>query len=328
MGKIDIHPRLDPQMAEALNTEADIAARTMQDLGMAEAPDTRDLVGQRSLYNANRAYWNESPPAMADSLDLSIPTPDGSIAARLHKPTTAAAGPMPVLIYLHGGGWIVGNLDTHDRIMKILADKSGWAVLGVDYRLAPEAKFPGPQQDCCAAADWVLAQGADHGLDPGRIALAGDSAGGNMSMTVLLHMRETGSLASAKAALLFYGSFGLRDSGSRRLWGGPEDGLSAGDLAFFRECLMSDPAEIEDPRFNILANDLSDLPPLHILEVAMDPLADDSHALAEAVREVGGTVEHVVADGVLHGFLHMTRSVDRAMQALEDGVAFLRQHGG
>lgn len=327
MGKLDIHPRLDPQMAAALVTEAEIAANTMRDLGMTEAADPRDLETQRTLYNANRAYWNQNPPEMAESTDLTLPTPDGSVPARLHKPKTAPDGALPTLIYLHGGGWIVGNLDTHDRIMKVLADLSGWAVLGVEYRLAPEAKFPGPQQDCCAAADWVIAQGANHGLDPTRIALAGDSAGGNMSMTVLLHMRDKGTIGSAKAALLFYGSFGLRDSASRRLWGGAEDGLSDTDLAFFRECLLHDPSEMEDPRFNILDNDLSDLPPLHILEVTMDPLADDSIALAEAVREVGGTVEHVVADGVLHGFLHMTRSVDRAMKALKDGVIFLKEHG-
>jgi acetyl esterase len=323
MGKLDIRSRLDPEMAAAVDTEARLAAEAAERHGLADAaPD--DLAAIRTLYNANRAYWNRNPPEMADSADFTIPGPDGAVPVRLHRPKNAGGGPAPVLIYLHGGGWIVGTLDTHDRIMKMLADLSGWAVLGVDYRLAPEAKFPGPQRDCAAAADWVLAEGAARGLDPTRIALAGDSAGANMSMAVLLHMRRAGSLDSAKAALLYYGSYGLRDSASRRLWGGPEDGLSASDLAFFRQCLMSDPAELEDPEFDILANDLTGLPPLFVLEVAMDPLADDSAALTAAVRAAGGRVRHRRVEGVLHGYLHMSAAVEKARLALEDGTSFLK----
>lgn len=326
MGKLDIASRLDPQMAAVVETEARLAAeaRDAHDLHQAAA---NDLAAIRTLYNANRAYWNRNPPAMAESTDFTIPGPGGAVPVRLHRPRTAGDGPAPVLIYLHGGGWIVGNLDTHDRIMKMLADLGGWAVLGVDYRLAPEAKFPGPQRDCVAAVDWVLAEGAAHGLDPTRIALGGDSAGANMSMAVLLHMRRSGCIDAARGALLYYGSYGLRDSASRRLWGGEEDGLSAADLAFFRQCLMRDPTELEDPEFDILANDLSGLPPLYVLEVAMDPLADDSVALTEAVRATGGRVRHRRVDGVLHGYLHMSAEVDKARTALEEGAAFLKNLG-
>lgn len=323
MGKLDIRSRLDAQMAAAVETEARLAAEATAVHGLADAaPD--DLAAIRTLYNANRAFWNRNPPAMAESVDFTIPSAAAMVPVRLHRPTSARATAAPVLIYLHGGGWIVGNLDTHDRIMKMLADLSGWAVLGVDYRLAPEAKFPGPQRDCAAAADWVLSEGTARGLDPARIALAGDSAGANMAMAVLLHMRRAGSLDAARAALLYYGSFGLRDSASRRLWGGAEDGLSASDLAFFRQCLMSDPAELEDPEFDILANDLSGLPPLFVLEVAMDPLADDSAALTTAVRAAGGRVRHRRVEGVLHGYLHMSAAVDKARFALEEGAAFLK----
>ncbi len=323
MGKMDIRPRLDPQMAAALEAEARIAAETVARHGLENA-DPRDLTAARLQYNANRAYWNTDAPVMAESQDLLLPGPYRDIPARLHRPVQRGAEPAPVLIYLHGGGWIVGNLDTHDRIMRILAQKSGCCVLGVDYHLAPEAKFPQPQDECCAAADWVLQHGADHGLDPNRIALAGDSAGANMSMTVLLHLKNQGRIGAVGAALLYYGSYGLRDSASRRLWGGAEDGLSAADLAFFRECLFEDQAEMLDPRFDILANDLTELPPLFVLEVAMDPLADDSRALADAVLEAGGQVDYRRAEGVLHGYLHMSHSVDAAMDALSDGAAFLR----
>jgi acetyl esterase len=323
MGKMDIRPRLDPQMAAALEAEARIAAETVARHGLENA-DPKDLTAARLQYNANRAYWNTDAPVMAESQDLLLPGPYRDIPARLHRPVQRGAEPAPVLIYLHGGGWIVGNLDTHDRIMRILAQKSGCCVLGVDYHLAPEAKFPQPQDECCAAADWVLQHGAEYGLDPNRIALAGDSAGANMSMTVLLHLKNQGRIGAVGAALLYYGSYGLRDSASRRLWGGAEDGLSAADLAFFRECLFEDQAEMLDPRFDILANDLTELPPLFVLEVAMDPLADDSRALADAVLEAGGQVDYRRVEGVLHGYLHMSHSVDAAMDALSDGAAFLR----
>jgi len=324
MGKLSVPPRLDPQMAKALEIAARLAAETKAAKGLQDA-DPFDLTAQRILYNADREFWNRDAPEMAESLDLHCDGPQGRVALRLHRPK-GAASPAPVLVYLHGGGWIVGNLDTHQRIMRVLAYRSGWAVLGVDYHLAPEAKFPVPQQDCIAAVDWLFANGAAYGLDPTRIALGGDSAGGNMSMATLLHLRAQGHHKAVKAALLYYGSYGLRDSASRRLWGGVEDGLSAADLAFFRTCLMTTPEEMQDPRFDILANDLSDLPPLYILEVTMDPLADDSRALTEAVREAGGTADHRRADGVLHGFLHMSGHVDAAMNALTDGAAFLRKY--
>lgn len=326
MGLLDVKPRLDPQMATAMAAAAEVAADTQSRLGLTDV-DPFDLVSARALYNADRAFWNRNAPAMADSSDFEIPSPNGPVPVRLHKPKTAASGPMPVLVYLHGGGWIVGNLDTHNRVMRLLADKSGWAVLGVDYHLAPEAKFPVPQQDCIAAADWVLNSGAEYGLDPTRIALGGDSAGANMSMTVILDLASRGLVDHVMAALLYYGSYGLRDSASRRLWGGVEDGLSAADLDFFRKCLMHTPDQMTDPRFNILANPLAGLPPLHIVELTMDPLADDSRALAIAASDAGVTVDHHVIDGVLHGFLHMSLMVDKAMAALDRGAAFLKARG-
>jgi acetyl esterase len=323
MGIIDVGPRLDPDMRAAMAEAARVAAETKAALDI-ETVDPFDVVQQRALYNADRKFWNAGGPAMASSEDFTIQGPHGPISLRLHKPDTAAE-PAPVLVYLHGGGWIVGGLDTHDRIMRVLAAESGWAVLGVDYRLAPEAKFPIPQEDCAAAADWVLAQGTSKGLDARRLAVGGDSAGANMAMTVILGLRDRG--IEATAGLLYYGSYGLRDSASRRLWGGVEDGLSAADLDFFRACLFDTPEGMLDPRFNILANDLSGLPPLYVLEVEMDPLADDSVALTEAVRAAGGRARHRKVAGVLHGFAHMSKMVGKSLDCLTESGAFLRDLG-
>lgn len=323
MGIIDIGPRLDPQMRDALDAEARIAAETKSALGLDEV-DPFDVATQRALYNANRKFWNTGGPEVASTENIWIDGPHGRIPLRLHKPS-GGSDPAPVLIYLHGGGWIVGGLDTHDRIMRVLAAESGWAVLGVDYRLAPESKFPIPQEDCAAAADWVLTEGVTKGLDPTRLAVGGDSAGANMAMTVLLGLRDRG--VETASGLLYYGSYGLRDSTSRRLWGGVEDGLSASDLDFFRACLFEEQDEMRDPRFNILENDLAGLPPLYVLEVEMDPLANDSVALTEAVRASGGRVRHRRVSGVLHGFAHMSKMVDKALDCLTESAVFLRENG-
>ena len=144
-----------------------------------------------------------------------------------------------------------------------------------------------------------------------------------MAAACLIHARDAGLGGHVRAGLLFYGSYGLKDSPSHRLWGGPEDGLSADDLKFYRHCLFGDGPGADDPRFNILSADLTGLPPLHILEVTMDPLADDSVALAKAAEAVGVSVDHVAAEGVLHGYLHMSREMPEAMRALEDAAHFL-----
>lgn len=323
MGIVDIHSRLSPSMRRSLALSEEAIARCCETLGV-ETIDRADVALSRTLYAADRAYWNQDSPELARIENFFIPGPAGDVPVRQYRSDTERQDGRPVILFIHGGGWIVGSCDTHDRICRLLALESGWDVLSVDYRLAPENPFPASVEDCFAALDWLASNGVSKGFDPTRIALAGDSAGANMAMACLIHGRDTGLMGRLRAGLLFYGAFGLKDGASHRLWGGVEDGLTESDLKFFRSCLFDESAGNErDGRFDILRADLQGLPPLHILEVVMDPLADDSAALAKAAQSCGVSVEHHVADGVLHGYLHMTREMPEARKAVADAVTFL-----
>lgn len=317
MGLIAIRDRLDPEARAALEQSERIAAAN-------PSPEPGDVAAMRAAYDADRAFWNEGGPLPETRIDAEIDADGRAIPIRVYKPE--GDGPHPVLVFLHGGGWILGSPDTHDRIARHLCVASGWAVLSVDYRLAPECRFPGPLLDCMAVLDALPDRAASFGLDPSRVAVGGDSAGANMSLACLVHLRGVGRPACA--GLLFYGAYGLRDSASRRLYGGAEDGLSEEDLDVYFNALMTDPEDAKDPRFNLLRADLTDLPPLYILEVALDPLADDSRALAALLSTRGQRHERHVYDGVLHGFLHLGRMVAKARRGLDEGADFLNRYGG
>lgn len=317
MARLDLARRLDPSMQAALAKDAEITARH----GPVAA---HDVAGRRAVYDASRRYWNEGGPAPAEILDLPMGGVDGVPDLRIIYPVPER--PLPALIYIHGGGWVVGSPDSHGRIMRQLAADSGWAVVGVDYRLSPEVTFPTALEDCLAAIGHIARRGAEYGLDGGRLALAGDSAGANMCLAAALH-GSNGMPAPIRALLLYYGAYGLRDSASQRLYGGPEDGLSRDDLAFYFNSLMPDPAQRHDLRFDLLENDVSTLPPCFVLECALDPLADDSRALAMILADGERIHEYRRIEGVLHGFLHMSRMVPKARQALADGARFLLRHG-
>ncbi len=322
MARLHIENRLLPEVASARREEDRIAAEVMADLGVSET-DPDDVVQQRTLYNANRAFWNEGGPAMQDRADLTIDGPGGPLPLRIHYPR--ADRPLPALIFLHGGGWVLGNLDTHDRIMRQLAEDSGFAIVGVDYRLAPEHRFPAACEDSAAAVNWLAAHGADLGLDPSRLAIGGDSAGAALSLSTLMILRDQGR-DILKAGLLYYGAFGLRDSRSRRLYGGEEDGLSRENLAFYRRSLLGPGRPPDDWRLNMLDRSVADLPPLFIGSIEMDPLRDDSDCLSELCMDASVPYDYRLFKGVLHGFLHMSRMVGAARDALALGAGFLTRH--
>jgi acetyl esterase len=253
--------------------------------------------------------------------NLEVPGPHGPVPVRIYRPRPGNA-PLPVLVFVHGGGYVLGSNDTHDRVMRLLALKSGAAVLGVDYRLAPEHRFPAQLEETAAVLDWLQAEAAAVELDRTRVALGGDSAGAHISLGVALERK--GIAPALKALILYYGAFGLADSESRRSLGIVETGLSRDDLDFYEENYLGGPVPRGDPRYDCLAGELSGLPPSYILACELDPLLDDSLALADGLDAAG--VEHRLAryDGVLHGFIHYSRAMPKAMQALEEGAAALR----
>ena len=307
--------RLDPQMVRVMAE----SQRLYAELPVAAVDD---MAAQRAAYAHERAFWNAIKPSLADVETVSVPGPGGPLACRLYRPSLKRG--LPALLFFHGGGWVVGNLDTHDRIMRLLAEKSGVLVFGVDYRLAPEHKFPAAHEDALAGLRHAIDHGADWGIDPERLAVAGDSAGANLAVAACLGLNATERRA-VRLQLLYYGAFGLTDSPSLRACGDASYGLTGADMARYRQHLMRSPADLADPRLNNLAGDLSGLPPAFIAAAELDCLLDDSHAFAEALEKAGVPHQLTTYRGVLHGFLHYSRILDAAMRAIDESAAALRE---
>jgi acetyl esterase/lipase len=309
---MDVRGRLDPEMLAAMAES--------ERLYGGENVDWQNLALARELYDRERRFWNREGPALAEVRDFAIPGPYGAIPLRLYRPGTEEV--LPALVFLHGGGYVLGNLDTHDRIMRILAARSGAAVLGVDYRLAPEHKFPTQLDEIAATLDWLMSNGKSAGVDATRLALGGDSAGAHLALGSAIAFK--GEAPRIKAMLLYYGSFGLTDSMSMRVCANDLDGVKPSDLAFYRNAYMRGPRDREDPRLDCLSANLAGLPPAYILALELDTLRDDSLALAELLGRAGVPCRLTRHDGVLHGYLHYSRAIPKAMQVLEEGAAALR----
>jgi len=235
--------------------------------------------------------------------DMAADTPYGTVPVRLYRPEPDGHA-LPVLLFAHGGGFMLGNPDTHDRICRLLARNSGWAVLAIDYTLAPEKKFPLQPDQVFAVLQHVAGQGGAWGLDTRRIALGGDSAGAHLCLMAALDARAAGGPVVC-GQVLYYGAYGLKDSASRRLYGWADlDGLGDDDSAQYRDAYTATAQDREHPRNNLLKSDMAGLPPAFIAAVAYDPLRDDSLVLAEFFKERGVPHQLEIYEGVLHGFLH------------------------
>jgi acetyl esterase len=245
---------------------------------------------------------------------LQIPSPAGPIGARLYVPAHLPGGTAPpLLLYLHGGGFVVGDLDTHDDPCRFLALHAGVAVLSVDYRLAPEHPFPAAVEDAWAAYSWALANAAELGADPSRIAVGGDSAGGNLAAGVAVRAREEGLQPPALQLLFYPVTDSAEDPRSRLLFA---EGflLTKSDMDHFESFYVSR-EEIDDPLVSILKQpDLSNLPPAYVATAGFDPLRDEGEAYALAMQEAGVKVALRRYPGLIHGFINQT-SVSRSSRA-------------
>ncbi|MBN8881910.1 acetyl esterase [Salana multivorans] len=313
MAVLDVLARTSPRQLEALAIQERLAG----DAFATDAP----LATMRERYTVERAFWNEGGPVMDRTDDDVVPGPAGPVAVRVHRPGPGRRG---CLVYLHGGGFVLGNLDTHDRIMRTLAERSGAVVVGVDYTLSPEAKFPRAIHEAGAVVAWLAERADDLGLD-GTISLAGDSGGAMLALATATWLRDTGGPA-IEQLLLYYGMYGLADSASRRLYGGPWDGLTREDLAYYLDAYTGGPDDLASPYLDLLASDLSGLGACFVAAAELDPLIDDSVLLDRVLAEVGTAHELRVYDGVLHGFLHHSRVLPEALQALTDGADFYRAY--
>ncbi|MBM7824632.1 acetyl esterase [Arcanobacterium pluranimalium] len=270
-------------------------------------------------YAKKREYWNFGGPDVV-CREFCVGTPYGSVNVRLYEPEVIVA--QRVIVYAHGGGWIVGDLNTHDRLCRELAVASETAVLAVDYTLSPEAKYPQALIEFLACVGWAQAH-----FD--QVWCAGDSAGATLSLGAALWMRDAdgriGELAlrPLQGLLLFYGGYGLRDSQSRRTLGGYWDGMDDADCAAY-EAAYRVPGE-PAPYHDLLDVDLSfGIPPTFILGAEFDPLRDDSRALYARLQVGKSRVEYHEVPGVLHAFLQYGRLLPEAAHSIAQAANFLR----
>ena len=280
----------------------------------------------RSAYRDRRAVLQPDPPAVAQVQRLQATGGRHSaIPMRLYRPLSPPAGALPVLVYFHGGGWVIGDLDTHDTLCRELANAAGCAVVAVDYRLGPEHRFPSAVDDALAATRWVHQQAAMLGLDAARLAVGGDSAGGNLAAVVALAARDAGDLPIAYQ-LLIYPATDMRRGAPSHTTNGQGYLLTKDTIDYFHDHYITDVAHDLDWRASpLLHADLSKLPPALVLTAGYDPLRDEGLAYAVRLTEAGNRASHVCFERQIHGFITMGRVLDEANTAVALCAAELRR---
>ncbi|MBX3570084.1 MAG: alpha/beta hydrolase [Rhizobiaceae bacterium] len=305
---------LDPEAAKVL----DLARQ-------APAPpfETGSALAARIAYNAARAGLQGDREPVATVQDRRFPTPDGERPMRLYRGVGAPDRAAPALLYLHGGGWVVGDLDSHDEICRRLANRAGCVVACPDYRLAPEHKFPAAVEDCQAALAHLVATAGDLGIDADRIAVGGDSAGGNLAAVTALLARGKVKLT---AQLLIYPNTDAAQTADSYRRFAEGYGLTASTMAWFRDHYVRDAADIADWRASPLkAPDLSGAAPAFVAIAGLDILADEGEAYARRLAESGVPVTLQRWPGQIHGFVSMGRHISASGAAIDAAVAMWRR---
>jgi len=280
------------------------------------------LTDEKAFYALARRFWNQDAPEVYAKENLLTDGPYGKLPVRLYR--AEAGGNRPCLLYFHGGGFAVGSPDTHDGIASRLCLETRAHVLSVDYRLAPEYPYPTAVEEGVFAARYLRAHARELGIDADRIGFAGDSAGAYLSLATFLELRDGGEdISFVKSLLLYYGSVGLSDSLSRRLYGGTWDGLTGEDLDRYEAMFFGGAKD----RMCLLEHDLgAAMPPVHIEACELDPLLDDSQALYAILRGKGHEAEIRIHKGYVHAFLHYAGRLPGAGEAIRTSAEFFRRH--
>jgi acetyl esterase len=304
---------LDPQVKTVLDQLASLNGPPIQELGVTEA---------RALLERLAAIGG--PPAeVARVEDRTFAGPAGDVPVRIYRPTDDA-GPQPVLVWFHGGGWVLGSIEGSDLTCRNLAAQSGVVIVSVGYRLAPEHPYPRGLDDCYAALVWVTATAGDLGVDPDRVAVGGDSAGGNLAAVVALAARDRGGPALRFQLLVYPVTDALmshpsvRDNGQGYM-------LTDDSMKWFIELYLGDRGDPKDPLVSpVYADDLSGLPPALVITAEYDPLRDEGEAYGTRLQQDRVAAKVSRYDGMIHGFFSMGAIVDAARRATGEAADALR----
>jgi acetyl esterase len=269
-----------------------------------------------------RARPRARGPEVASVEDRTIPGPASQLPVRIYTPE--GTGPFPSLVWFHGGGWVVGDLDTADATARYLTVGSGCVVVSVDYRLAPETKFPGPAEDCYHATRWVMQNSASINADPGKLAVGGDSAGGNLAAAVCLMSRDRRSTMPAFQTLVY--PVTDRNFATESYLSNAEGyQLSRDGMIWYWDHYLQGDADASNPyAAPMQAKDLSGLPPAIVITAEFDPLRDEGEAYARRLEAAGVSTTCTRYDGMIHGFFGMAAAVDKGKQAVDQAASMLR----
>ena len=310
----DATPWIDPELIAA--------GRLLQEHGLVALDRTQaPLSDVRAAVDRIGAFLGEGSVPLARERDVALPGPHGQVPCRLYLPD--GTDKPPLLIYAHGGGFMQGSLSSWDAALRELVRQSGVAALSVDYRLAPEHRFPVAFEEMVAMIRLAAREGTDLGIDPARLAVGGDSAGANLALAAAAALRNAGEGALG-FTLLIYGCYSTDTESPSWQRFGRGSGLSQTQMRWIWETYIERPEQQSDWRAAPILADPAGLPPAHLIVGNLDPLLDDSHRLAARLKEAGVACELTVYDGINHGFIRYGRLIAAARRAIGDCAAALR----
>ncbi len=302
-----------------LDTDTRNLLELLESLGM---QDIADLTPEQAR-NLQLTPPPEVPTPVGEVGDRTVPGPDEDLALRVYQPDGDRR--RGALVYFHGGGWVIGDLDSHDETCRRLCQGAGVTVIAVHYRRAPETTYPGAVEDCYAATRWVAEHAAELGVDASRIAVGGDSAGGNLAAAVALMARDRGGPALCFQLLIYpvtaadFSTASYAENGTGYL-------LSRRGMEWFWDQYVPDLKQRHEPYAAPLQGSLENLPPALVQTAEFDPLRDEGEAFARALKQAGVDTRLTRYDGLIHGFFGMQDAVAAARPALDEAVAALARH--
>jgi len=317
-------------MPVTLDPDAAAVFKTFQEAGQPPY-ETLTVPHVRKLFAKGAVFTDPEPPELKSVQAITIPSPAGSIPARVYTPLKLMTvdGLAPCLVFFHGGGWVIGDLNTHDVVCRRLADEGQLMVISVDYRLAPEHKFPAAVDDALAATKWIAANAKELGVDAARLVIGGDSAGGNLAAVTTISARD-GDGPKIAGQLLIYPAIDFAMTHPSHSEPGTSVLLSHEAMTWFRDHYLNGPADIDDWRASpVRAETLSGLPPAYVLTAGGDPLRDEGDEYARRLKEAGVAVTYRHYAGQFHGFFTMGKLLQQASVAAgEIGVWLQALNGG
>ena len=310
----DTKPWVDPELIAA--------GQLLQSRGFVVPDRTQAPLSEvRAAQDRVGAFLGEGSVPLRQERDLSLPGPHGQVPCRLYLPDDAARPPL--IVYAHGGGFMQGSLPSWDAMLRELVRQSGVAALSVDYKLAPEHRFPKAFEEMVAVTRLAAREGTDFGIDPNRLAVGGDSAGANLALAAAMALRDEG-LRAIRFMLLIYGVYSTETESPSWQRFGQGAGLSQAQMRWIWETYLERSEQRNDWRAAPLLGNPNCLPPAHLIVGSLDPLLDDSHRLAAALKQAGVPHTLKVYEGINHGFIRYGRLIGTARRAIGEIAAALR----